>query len=599
MRSSGCRLLPLALGTQLLAITAGAQPDPDSIFVDRVDVNVINVEVFVTDKSSHRVTGLGPDDFEILEDDRPVEISNFYAVARQDRITEDLDRDRESLRSDRSGRSRRQKLPEDQQLNLLVYVDHFNLHQTSQKRVLDDLEGFLEDRVSQGDNVMLVGYNRKVEVVQTFTRDRRRIAEGIARLRKTATSAQLDDAERRRTMREMLPTPQSSQLGSSTLLPGDDEAAAYHVLRSYVQKVRSDLRYSTRALERVARSLAGLPGRKAILYVSDGLPKRPGESVYQHFQDLYGTAMPISANQTIDPMIEAVVENEAHLMNEIVRQANAHQVTFYTLYARGPSGGLVSAELTDLAAMGNGRSTLESTRVLNLQEPLIEMAEATGGSSVLNTVNFDGAFGTLAEDFDSFYSLGYRSHHGGDGRYHKIEVRTKRPGLNVRHRTGFVDKPEVERVADRTLSSLILNMEKNPLGVHLDFGAPEKKGRDTYLVPILIRIPFREITLLPNGEVEQGQLRIFLAVQDEQGGISKTHEFPYPLTVPRDQVATARNREIGYSTTLKVRRGVPKVAVGIWDELSGTESFVHKSLMVGEKKRSRKGAPESAPWRGP
>ncbi len=589
MRTSVCRLLPLVLAIPLLAIPAGAQPDPDSIFVDRVDVNVINVEVFVTDKKGQRITGLGPDDFEIFEDGRSVEISNFYAVARQDRVAQDLDRDRESLRSDRSRLTRRQELPEDQQLNLLVYVDHFNLHQASQQRVLDDLGGFLEDRVTQGDNVMLVGYNRKVEVVQTFTRDRRRISEGIARLRKTVTSAQLDDAERRRTMREMLPTPQTSMVGNSPRMPGDDEAAAYQVLLSYVQKVRSDLRYSTRAVERVARSLAGLPGRKAMLYVSDGLPKRPGESVYQHFQDLYGSSMPVSATRTIDPMIESIVENESHLMNEIVRQANAHQVTFYTLYARGPSSGLISAEYTDMSALGNGRSTLETTRILNLQEPLIEMAEATGGSSVLNTVNFDGAFGTLATDFDSFYSLGYRSHHGGDGRHHKIEVRVKRSGLRARHRTGFVDKPEVERVADRTLSSLVLNMEKNPLGVNLDFGAPEKKGRDTYLVPVLIRIPFREITLLPNGEVEQGQLRIFLAVQDEQGGISKTHEFPYPLTVPRDQVATARDREIGYSTSLKVRRGVPRVAVGVWDELSGTESFVHKSLRVGEKKKPRKG----------
>ncbi len=591
MKSSVWRLLFLVVAVPVLAVTVGAQPDPDSIFVDRVDVNVINVEVFVTDKNGRRVTDLGPDDFEILEDGRRVEISNFYAVAQSDRVEQDLDRDRELLRSERPGSSRHRELPEDQQLNLLVYIDHFNLHQTSQKRVLDDLEGFLEDRVGQGDNVMLVGYNRKVEVVQEFTRDRRRVADGIARLRKTATYAQLDDAERLRTMRQMLPVPQTTLVGNSPRLPGDDESAAYQILRSYVQKVRSDLRYSTRALERVARSLAGLPGRKAILYVSDGLPKRPGESVYQHFQDVYGSSMPVSATQTIDPMIEAIVENEAHLMNEIVRQANAHQVTFYTLYARGPTGGLIKAETTDLSALGSGRSNLETTRILNLQEPLIEMAESTGGSSILNTLNFDGAFGTLAKDFDSFYSLGYRSHHGGDGRYHRIEVRVDRPGYRVRHRTGFVDKPEVERVADRTLSSLILSMEKNPLGVNLDFGAPEKKGGGTFLVPVLVRIPFREITLLPNGEVEQGQLRIFLAVQDEVG-ISKTHEIPYPLTVPRDQVAAARDREIGYSTTLKIRRGVPKIAVGVWDELSGTESFVHKSLLVGEakKKKSKKGS---------
>lgn len=585
MRSSNCRLLPLALAVPLLTLGVGAQPANDAIFVDRVDVNVVNVEVFVTDKSGRRVAGLSPDDFEIFEDERPVEISNFYAVAHDDQMLQDLARDRDVLRSRRTSQPGRREVPEDQQLNLLVYVDHFNLHQSSQKRVLQDLEGFLEDRLNQGDNVMLVGYNRRLEVIQPFTRDRREIADGLVELRKKATYGQLDDAEMRRTMRLMLPTPQTSTIGNSARLPGDDEAAAYQILRSYVEKVRSDLRYSTSALEKVARSLAGLPGRKALLYVSDGLPMRPGESVYQHFQDVYGQTLPISPSQSIDPMIEALVENESHLMNQIVRQANAHQVTFYTLYARGPASAVRSAELSDdLSALGAGRSSLESTRTMNLQEPLIEMAEATGGASILNTYNFDDALGDMAEDFDSFYSLGYRSHHGGDGKYHRINVKVKRPGLKVRHRTGFVDKPEVERVADRTLSSLILEMEKNPLGVSVDFGLPEKKGGNKYLVPVLIRIPFREITLLPNGEVEQGQLRIFLAVQDEEGGISKTHEFPYPLTVPRDQVAAARDREIGYSTTLKIRRGVPKIAVGVWDELSGTESFIHKSLLVGGKK---------------
>ena len=582
------RFMPWVFAAPLLALAAGAQPETDSIFVDRVDVNVVNVEVFVSDKNGRRVTGLGPDDFQIAEDGRSVEISNFYAVGRGDQVAQDLAKDREMLRSRHSALSPRE-LPEDQQLHLLVYIDHYNLHQTSQKRVLDDLEDFLEDRVTQGNNIMLVGYNRKVEVIQNFTRDRQKIRDGLRRMRKTATYGQLDDAERRRTMRLMFPTPQTSFIGNSARLPGDDQAAAYQLLRSYVQKVKSDLRFSTSALESVARSLAGLPGRKAILYVSDGLPKRPGESLYQHFLDVYGNSLPSSPTQTIDPMVEALAENEAHLFNQIVRQANAHQVTFYTLYARGTDSGSRSAELTDLSAAPGGLATLDIARTMNLQEPLIDMAEATGGSSILNTFNFDRAFASLSADFDSFYSLGYRSHHGGDGKYHKIEVRVSRPGLKVRHRTGFVDKPEVERVADRTISSLILKLEKNPLGINIDFGVPKKKGGKIYLVPVMIRIPFREITLLPNGEVEQGQLRIFVAVQDEEGGISKTHEFPYPLTIPRDQVAAARDREIGYSTTLKIRQGVPKIAVGVWDELSGTESFVHKSLLVGEPKKPRRG----------
>ena len=578
--------IPLAL-TLLAALpgAADAQEDPASIFIDRVDVDVINVEVFVTDRGGRRVPGLSPDDFEIFEDGQKVEISNFYAVAREDRLMQDLARDRQMIREGRP-RLERPELPEDQQLNLMVYVDHYNLRPQNQNRALDQLEGFLEDRVAQGDNVMLVGYNRRIRVVQNFTRDREKIAAGLKKMRKVATHGQIDDLERRQIMRRMARYPSSTssnRLGGQTLA-GDNVSVAYQLVRSYVERVRNDLRYSLDALQKTASSLAGLPGRKAILYVSDGLPQRPGEELYQQMLDLFGNSLPSATGRSLDPFIEALEQDETHLLDRITQQANAHQVTLYTLDARGLGGDTLSAEYADLSGGAAGHTTTDNLRKFNYQEPLIGLAKATGGASILNTYAFENALGGVAEDFDSFYSLGYRSRHGGDGKYHKIDVRVKREGLKVRHRTGYLDKPEVERVADRTLSSLILNLEKNPLGVNVDFGVPEKQGRGKYLLPVLVRIPFREITLLPNGEVEQGHLRIFLTVQDEEGGISKIHEVPYPLTVPREQVAAARDREIGYSTSLKIRRGVPRVAIGVWDELSGTESFVHKSVAVGSGK---------------
>lgn len=586
MRGPMTRSIHWSLLLLLPALGAGAQEESAPIFIDRVDVDVINVEVFVTDKNGRRVNGLSVDDFEITEDGRPVEISNFYAVANEDRLLRDLERDRELFQRGRSLRSTPRQLPEEQQLNLLVYVDHYNLRPQNQTRILGELKGFLEDRISRGDNVMLVGYNRRVRVVQNFTRDRELIVDGLRKMSKVATHAQIDDAERRRILLRMRQFPSSAQ--NARTLAGDDVNVAYQLVRAYTQRVRNDLRYTLDALQNVARSLAGLPGRKALLYISDGLPKRPGEALYQQLGDLFGNSLPLSASSSVDPFIEALGQDESHLLNEITQQANAHQVTIYTVDARGLGGGTGSAEFAQLTANTGGHTVTDNLRSLNLQESLLDMSNATGGATILDTFAFENALGGMAQDFDSFYSLGYRSHHGGDGKYHQIKVKVKRPGLKARHRNGFVDKPESERIADRTLSSLILNLEKNPLGVNVDFGLPEKKGGD-YHLPVLIRIPFRGITLLPNGEVEQGQLRIYIAVQSEEGGISKTHEFPYPLSVPRDQVAAARNRDIGYSTTLKIRRGVPKVAIGVWDELSGTESFVHKSVLVGQSKASKKG----------
>src|SRR6185436_3419755 len=62
---------------------APAKPEAaggEELFVDTVNVNVVNVDVYVTDKKGNRVNGLTKNDFELFEDNRPVAITNFFAV---------------------------------------------------------------------------------------------------------------------------------------------------------------------------------------------------------------------------------------------------------------------------------------------------------------------------------------------------------------------------------------------------------------------------------------------------------------------------------------------------------------------------------------
>jgi len=130
---------------------------------------------------------------------------------------------------------------------------------------------------------------------------------------------------------------------------------------------------------------------------------------------------------------------------------------------------------------------------------------------------------------------------------------------------------------------LMLGLERNPLGVVIDFGQADKVGRRTFELPVLIRLPLRNVTLLPTGEAHEGRLRIFLAVKDDQGRISDTHEFEYPIVVPLAKLDEALKGTVGYTTALKIRGGMPHVVVGVWDEISGTDSFVHKQVRVGKR----------------
>ena len=556
----------------LLGPAAGtAQDEPPPLFFERLEVNIVNIEVWVTDKDGHRITGLTQDDFEIYEDGEPVDITNFYAVAREDRILRQVE---ESL--PRAEETARQALPPDQILHLLVLVDHFNSHPVNRNRALKELESFLEDRLAQGDRVMLVGYNRSVKVVEPFTRDRQKVVRGLRKMSKAAAQQPIREAERRRRLRGMSVAAEQGELG-----------LAYEFVRSQVQQDRTELRQTAKSIQDVIRWLAGLPGRKAVLYVSDGLPKRPGEDLYQQLGDLFPLSTlreAVGPGTLVDPSSESMREDESRLFNQIAREANAQRVTFYTLDTKGSRGSSsLSAEYVNLAAGNQGRSRLDAIRTMNLQETMIDIAQSTGGASVFNTFNYQEALVDVAHDFDSFYSLGYPASQGGDGKFHEIEVRVKQPGFKVRHRRGYLDKPQTERIADRTLSSLMLNMEKNPLGIEIDFGRPEKKRRGRFHLPIMVRVPLRNVTLLRNGPVEEGRLRFYLAVKDDEGRVSDLHEHLYPLSVPEDQVEAARQQQIAYATTLKVRAGLPKIAVGVWDEVSGTDSFVHKQVRVGAK----------------
>ncbi len=557
--------------TLVFATWASARADeqPASAFGARVDVSVVNVEVFVTDRDGQAVTGLTQEDFVILQDGEPVEISNFYAATRLDPVDEALTKTIEELRAEPPRVEERRR--DDQQLNLVVYIDHFNLRPASRKRVLDSLDDFLDTRSLAGDNVMLVGFNRGVEVVQSFTRDPELIRRGLTKLGKAAAHGLIKDAERRRTLRSVADAARLGELG---------EAHAF--VRQHIQQLQSELRLTGKAMQDVLRSLAGLPGRKALIYVSDGLPARPGEAMLQQLADLFGTQALGADLNIVDPAVEAMRESQGSLFNQIIREANAQQVTFYTIDARGHfGGGTLSAVETNQSPGNAGNSFMAAIHDFNLQEPLIDLAVATGGSSVLNTVNFDDALTGMSADFDTFYSLGYQLPEGGDGRFRKIEVVVRHPDYKVRHREGFMNKPEEERIADRTISSLFLASQDNPLGIGLTFGVPDQEAKRRFKLPIMVRIPLEGVTFLPTGEQQEARLKIFVAVQDEKGNLSDIHTQPYPMSVPAARLAAAKGQDAGWTAELRVRPGTANIAVGVWDEIAGTTSYHQERVLVG------------------
>ena len=96
------------------------------------------------------------------------------------------------------------------------------------------------------------------------------------------------------------------------------------------------------------------------------------------------------------------------------------------------------------------------------------LADETGGFAAVNRNDFNGAFDRIVAENSSYYVLGYYSTNDRrDGRFRKIEVRVKRPGLLVRARSGYYEArgrpPAAAKASNDPLDAALKAAVESPL----------------------------------------------------------------------------------------------------------------------------------------
>ena len=585
-----------SLALSLLAVACIATPllaqDDSSLFFDTVDVYVVNVEVVVTDKDGNPATGLTRDDFEVYEDGERIEIGNFFAVEGRQAVMEGP--------VDAAGPDPSvpdlAPAPATKRLNLVVFVDNFNMRPENRNLIFKNLRKYLKEQLDPRDRVMLVSLNDSVEIAQSFTNDVDLLIETLDRLETQAGTHVRFDAQHRTLLRHLqvakLAVPSSFDPGNfdaAVLNAGQLATEVRNLIETRFQKVRSTLD----VLEQFTDSLAGMPGRKAILYVSDGLPTRPADSLAQAWVNKFeswiydqniGDLRPDLRDMT---MLGGSARYDAtRQFNELVAHASANLVTFYPISnGSRTSSSRVSAEFgaagtaTGIGPMSQDVLALENQ---SLDSSLLMMAEGTGGVAFTSTTNIDGLLERMVHDFDSFYSLGYSPPRRADDEFHKVEVKVKRPDLVVRHLKGYREKDPMANLKDLTLSALQFDLEDNRLEVRLDPGnqVPAKGGR--FRVPVLVKIPFKNLLLLPQEEVHSAKVSLFVVVRDDKkGGVSTPQHVDLPIEIPNGKVLEALSQVATYPLELDMKRGPKRISIGVRDHLANVDSTVNLELEVG------------------
>ena len=369
----------------------------------RSSTALVEVNAIVLDKQGQFATGLRAEDVLIFEDGKPRRIEQFYMVTHDPGG---------SVLSEHAGATdyRAQRV-------FVIVFDEGHLANDSLMRVKEGAAEFIRNRMGPDDvgGVFVNGGTYKGRL----TSDKAQLLAGVHAVKPAFDNRQAllapfrefprIPAERDATRiaegaRELV-----DELGIKACREDRTECELNGGLqqvenliqqkaRLYVRQARILADRTAQNLQTVARGLSRLPGRKTVVFLSEGF----------------------------------YLEDSRGLIEAIAAQAARGGSTIYSVDGRGLIG--APSPTADVLTNARGRSTAFDTAD---DGPNI-LTAGTGGFMVRNIDDMSRAFGMIVRDTSTYYVIGYQpSNSTMDGKYRRIEVKTKVAGLNVRARKGY------------------------------------------------------------------------------------------------------------------------------------------------------------------
>ncbi|HTQ79408.1 MAG TPA: VWA domain-containing protein, partial [Thermoanaerobaculia bacterium] len=512
------------------------------------------------------------EDFSLYEDDKPVAITNFYAVPEAAQASPAGSASSEGSATPVAAENAAAAAapPVEQRLYLALFLDERSLTAPARNRLLPALERFVASRLHPGDRVLLAAYNGSTRILQTPTENPEAIHTALRQLAKENPRGTENEMDRRRVLSDLNQAATQDEPNRPAMAL-EQANETYQAIRLLAQAGYDRVRATLGAVGQFVDALGGLPGRKAVVLVSGGLDERPGEALFQIWLNKFARF----TQQVGASNFEAFRNDTTKLFDNLVEHANTSRVTFYTLAA--PTD--LSGRTADVAGDPNWTQDLAATESRNLLLPLQALAAGTGGLAAADTpVSF---LESLRGDLDSYYSLGYTPAFRKDGKKHRLSVRLADRNLRARTRESYRERTGLEVTANHTFSALLLGEEVNPFGVSLAVEGESKDKKGQYQVTVLVKLPMEKLVLLPRGGAHEGRVRLFVGARDGEGRTSQVNEIALPIRVANSELQTVLGQSVGTRVTLLLRPGEHTLAVGVRDELGNTDSTVTSQYVAG------------------
>ncbi len=546
----------------------------------RISVKLAQIDIKVADSKGNPVPGLTAADFELQVDAKTQKITHC------DYISGAAPRQRPSgVASTAAGIVPAALRPEDVGRTMVIFVDDLSLASESVPAIRAGVRKVIERDMQPGDLTAIIRASAGLGALQDFTTDKEQLLAAAEQIRWSPH--------------------------------GSGGAAAYHAIG--IDAVRDkgerglDLERTrgetfavavADALRRVIRGMGQLPGRKALVLLSDYMPLGAEEGM----QTLAGQGQAALTGDFRNVVLASI--------RSVVDQAARSGVVIYAVDTRGLKSLTMSAadryDPYALSARMDQGTVLELNPIWDMTAPRRAeyirgqlgsefLARETGGFMIYEANDIAHAIERAFADLEGYYALAFTPSEEifeptrmGEMKYRRIRVRAVKPGLRLRYRTGFYGVPDEETGSGASRGEFGLNSALDSpfrvAGVPLDLDcAVLTAAKDQALVHVLLRIDPRNLPL--QGPLINRSAIIHLLVraynasgQAQDGGIDQR------LRVSLNEEGYNRAMKYGlvYATNVTVSKpGAYVVRAALLDEAREERGTANQFVLVPNVAKSR------------
>jgi VWFA-related protein len=540
------RALVLLAALAAPAVAAWQEPPP-AVF--GVDVRLVAVPVFVTDKDGHAVAGLTAQDFEVEDGGRSVPLTGFLAV----------DAGAPAAALPDAGTSPRLLAASRRQFLLL-----FDLTFSSTSGMLKSRQAaldLLEKGTQPGDLVSVASFGPAgLNVRVGFTPDRSQAARAVATLGSVEGTRLRDPLELAYDLgfnpneREAL----SEDDRDRALQLGGVERAEYRQrVLSYVGE-----------LQRLAQLLDSVQGRKQVILLSGGFD----QSVLMGAE---GTEQAASAQAVTEGRLWEVKgdryfgDSQARSTMDALFQALTRSDTvIHTVNVAGLSAA-ASVEDRQTSPTGSGRGTLA------------ELANRSGGRFIQERNDLAGALGEVLDASRYFYVLAFEP---GDSRKkpgepHAIKVKARRPGLEVSHRAAYTlpDPKAATPLTTRVQAAEVIAKGLTGGALRLRAVAVPYRAKGASFLPLVLEIEGE--SLLQGAGKKPLPLEVYGYALDGDGRVQDAFALLPTLDLEKLGVAV-RQKGVQVITSFRAREGTADLRFLVREPGSGRAGSLRLMTLV-------------------